>query len=97
MRRDTLRGRNIGQRDFEYNLAINHPEITITESNHSHPDAYANYPSGFNPNGSKSSFPGDRQNAQFFEKYYPGMIHKLYLPSSNSYVRYDSEHIFKDK
>ncbi len=77
---------------------LKHPELKITESNHSHPQAYANYPSGFNPDGSKSDFVGDRQNAEYFEKNYKGgeITKKVYHAKSNTYIRFNSSKFKKE-
>lgn len=89
---------NIAQNKWEYYLFANtnaNQKWTILESTHSHPAQGhdVNYPSGFNPNGSKSNFIGDRQRAEYFEmNYQKGTIQfKLYHAPTRTYTNYNSQ------
>jgi hypothetical protein len=92
------KGGSTAQSDLEYSLMLNNPNLKIEESNHSHPQDYANYPSGFNPDGSFSNFVGDRQNAEYFEKNYKNgdIIKKVYHAPSNTYIRFTSKGFTKE-
>lgn len=84
---------NLAQNNYEYHLMVNKTNWSILESVHSHPPAYANYPSGFDPSGTPNNFVGDRQRAEYFEKYYKKntIDFKIYHPPTHKYIKYDSK------
>jgi RHS repeat-associated protein len=70
----------------------------ILESSHSHTRGYANYPSGFHEDGSKSAvLTGDRYRAAFIEANYKKnyVVHQIYHVPTNKYIFYNSNRMIR--